>query len=277
MDLEPRSPVRIILYVLLVLYAAITLGPFVWSVSTSLARTPDVPNLLQTYLVPPEPTLDNYGYIVSTGRFPRWVLNSVIVAGSTLVLKVLFDSACGYALARIDFRGRNLVFWTVMSTMMVPAVVLLVPQYLILNRLGWLNTYQGLIVPFSAHAFGIFLMRQFFLNQPRELEEAARVDGLGRWGIFWKIAMPLARPALAALAIFSFIGDWNAFMWPNMIARSADMFTLPVGLQFFKTEHYSFWNIVMAGSMFMTLPAILFFVAFQRWFVKGISLSGLKG
>jgi multiple sugar transport system permease protein len=277
MEVEKNRTVRAFLYLILILYAIVTVGPFLWSVATALTKTEHVDLLIHRWGIPPEVTLENFRYILKSGDFDRWLLNSLIVAGLGTLGKVFFNSLAGYALARMKFPGRDLLFWVVLATMMIPGVVLLIPQYLILNKLGWLDTYQGMIVPFLVTPFGIFLMRQFFLTIPVELEEAAELDGLGRFGIFWKVILPLTRPALAAQVIFNFLGDWNNFLWPNLIARSREMYTLTVGLQSFKQEYYSFWNQVLAGSMFLTVPVILLYLILNRWFVKGITLSGMKG
>ncbi len=265
-----------VLYTILILYSLITVGPFLWSVSTAFTKTEHVDLLLQNWGLPPEPTLENFKLILGSGDFGRWFINSLIVAGIGTVGKVFFNSLAGYALARIRFPGRDLFFWMILATMMIPGVVILIPQYLILHKLGWLDTYQGLIIPFIVNAFGIFLMRQFFISIPVSLEEAAFLDGLSRFGIFWRVVLPLTKPALAAQFIFNFLGDWNNFIWPNLIARSREMYTLTVGLQTFKTEYYSFWNQVLAGSMFLTIPVIIVYLILNRWFIKGITLSGIK-
>lgn len=269
--------VRTVLYVILFAYAAITVGPFLWSVATALTRTEDVHLLIKHWGIPPHPTLENFRYILKSGDFGRWFLNSMLVAGVGTLAKVFFNSLAGYSLARIRFPGREFLFWAILGTMMIPQVVILIPQYLILNKLGWLNSYQGLIVPFTVSAFGIFLMKQFFQTIPVELEEAAQLDGLNRWGIFWRVVLPLTKPALAAQVIFNFLGDWNSFLWPNLIARTREMYTLTVGLQTFKNEYYSFWNQVLAGSMFLTVPVILIYLVLNRWFIKGVTISGMKG
>ncbi|HEY8347050.1 MAG TPA: carbohydrate ABC transporter permease [Symbiobacteriaceae bacterium] len=276
MEIKSR-PVRAILYVLLLGYAVITVGPFLMSVATALTKTEHLPLLFSRWGIPPEITLENFKYILKSGDFGRWFLNSVIVAGLGTLAKVFFNSLAGYALARIRFPGREFMFWVILATMMIPGAVILIPQYLILNRLGWLDTYAGLIVPFTVSAFGIFLMRQFFLTIPVELEEAAQIDGLGRFGIFWRVVLPLTKPALGAQIIFNFLGDWNNFLWPNLIARSREMYTLTVGLQTFKNEYYSFWNQVLAGSMFLTIPVIIVYLFLNRWFIKGITITGMKG
>lgn len=277
MEAENSKAVRWILYAILIFYGLITVGPFLWSIMTSLTKTEHVDLLIHRWGIPPEFTLGNFTYILKSGHFGRWMLNSIIVASIGTLAKVFFNSLAGYALARMRFPGRELLFWSILACMMIPAVVILIPQYLILVRLGWLDSYQGMIVPFIVTPFGIFLMRQFFLTIPVEMEEAAEIDGLGRFGIFWKVILPLTRPALAAQVIFNFLGDWNNFLWPNLVARSRDMYTLTVGLQSFKQEYYSFWNQVLAGSMFLTVPVIILYLILNRWFVKGVTMSGVKG
>ncbi|WP_043883934.1 carbohydrate ABC transporter permease, partial [Caldanaerobacter subterraneus] len=182
----------------------------------------------------------------------------------------------GYALARINFPGRNFLFLLVLALMMIPGQVVMVPTYILLSKLGWVNTYMGLTIPFLTSNFGIFLMRQFFLTIPRELEEAATIDGMSRFGIFFKIVLPLAKPALATQFIFMFTGNWNSFLWPSLLTSSDDMYTLPVGLNSFYGQYYQFWNQVMAGAILLTLPTIVIFLIFQRYFVRGIATTGLK-
>ncbi|MBE3578689.1 MAG: carbohydrate ABC transporter permease, partial [Caldanaerobacter subterraneus] len=189
---------------------------------------------------------------------------------------MLFNSMAGYALARINFPGRNFLFLLVLALMMIPGQVVMVPTYILLSKLGWVNTYMGLTIPFLTSNFGIFLMRQFFLTIPRELEEAATIDGMSRFGIFFKIVLPLAKPALATQFIFMFTGNWNSFLWPSLLTSSDDMYTLPVGLNSFYGQYYQFWNQVMAGAILLTLPTIVIFLIFQRYFVRGIATTGLK-
>lgn len=277
MEVGSNRAVRFFLYVILIAYGVITVGPFLWSVATALTKTEHVDLLIHRWGIPPEITFENFTYILKSGDFGRWFLNSLIVAGVATLAKVFFNSLTGYALARIRFPGRELLFWVIMGTMMIPGAVILIPQYLVLNKLGWLNSYSGLIVPWAVSAFGIFLMRQFFMTIPVELEEAGQLDGLSRFGIFWRVVLPLTKPALAAQIIFNFLGDWNNFLWPNLIARSREMYTLTVGLQTFKNEYYSFWNQVLAGSMFLTVPVIIIYLILNRWFIKGVTISGMKG
>jgi len=182
----------------------------------------------------------------------------------------------GYAMARIEFPGRNALFLFCLGMMMIPGQVILVPQFMVISKLGWVNTYQGLTVPFLTGVFGIFLMRQFFLSIPKSLEEAALIDGMGRFGIFFKIILPLAKPALSTQFILTIVGTWGSFLMPSILTSTEAMFTLPVGLNSFKSQYFSFDNQVMAGAMILTLPAVIIFIIFQKNFIKGIATTGLK-
>ncbi|MBL0385392.1 carbohydrate ABC transporter permease [Tumebacillus sp. ITR2] len=268
-----KKILRILFYCVVIGYAVLTLIPFLWSVLTSLKSTPD----MDKFWVPVSSlTFENYSYIITKFPFFRWLINSAIVAGAVTVGNLLFNTLAGYALARIKFPGRGLIFYIVLAVMMVPGQVVMIPVYIMLANWGWINTYQGFIIPFLTSSFGIFMMRQFFLALPVDLEEAALIDGLSRWGIFFKIALPLAKPALAAQTIFMFLGNWNSFMWPSLLASSDDMYTLPVGLNSFHWQYVAYWNQDLAGTMFMTVPMLIVFLLFQKWFIKGIATSGLK-
>lgn len=266
---------KFLLYLIAIGYAALTIFPFVWSVLTSLKTTPEVSKM---WVPLSHLTLDNYRKLIFSEEYPffQWFVNSLIVAAIVTVGNLVFNSMAGYALARINFPGKTLFFFIVLGVMMVPGQVILVPIYILLSRLNWVDTYMGLTIPWLVNGFGIFLMRQFFLSIPRELEEAGFIDGLSRWGVFWRIVIPLARPALATQAIFQFMGNWNSFMWPNLLTSSEDMYTLPVGLATLYGEYDAFWNHIMAGAMFMTVPVIIVFLIFQRHFIKGVATTGLK-
>jgi multiple sugar transport system permease protein len=253
----------------------LTVIPFAWSIYTSFKQTPDVSTL---WVPVSRLTLDNYKSLIFSDDYPffRWFLNSLIVAVVVTVGNVVFNSMAGYALARIRFPGRNVIFLVILIVMMVPDQVILVPIYILLSKLNWVDSYLGLTVPWLVQSLGIFLMRQFFLSIPRELEEAAFLDGLSRWGVFWRIVLPLSKPALATQAIFMFLGNWNSFMWPNLLATSEEMYTLPVGLNTLHGEYNAYWNHILAGAMFMTVPVIIVFILFQRHFIRSIATTGLK-
>lgn len=267
---------RILLYSVLTLYAIITLIPFLWALSASFKPLTEIvagkPNFL-----PKNFTLDNYKQIfVEEPLFLRWFFNSVIIAISVTILNLLFNSMAGYALARLRFRGRHFWFFLILAILAVPIQVTLIPTFLILKTLGWLNSYQGMIIPNMVNATFIFMMRQFFVNFPKELEEAAALDGLNTLGIFRHIVLPLAKPALAAQAVFIFMSSWNNFLLPVVILFDPEMFTLPLGLNSFKGQYISYWNYIMAASMVFTLPALLIYAFFNRYFIQSVSFTGTK-
>jgi multiple sugar transport system permease protein len=267
---------KVLLYVVLVVYAVITLIPFLWALSSSFKTLDEIVSGTISF-IPKHFTLDNYKQIfIEQAMFPRWLLNSVIIAVTVTILNLLFNSMAGYALARLQFPGKKPLFIIILAVLMIPTQVTMIPNYLILKQLGWLNSYQGMIVPTMINATFIFMMRQFFINFPKELEEAAALDGLSRIGIFFRIVLPLARPALAAQAIFVFMASWNDFMRPLVILSDPQLFTLPLGLNSFKGQYISYWNYIMAASMVFTLPVLVIYVFFNRYFIKGISFTGGK-
>ncbi|WP_271629264.1 carbohydrate ABC transporter permease [Caldicellulosiruptor sp. DIB 104C] len=265
--------VKIVFYSICILWALVTLIPYLIAVITSLKPVEDVTKFSIDFS---KLTFDSYRYITHEFPFLRWLFNSFVVAVAVTTGNILFNSMAAYALARLDFPFKKVVFYVIIGTMMIPGQVLLIPIYLILNRLGWIDSYKGLIIPWLVSAFYIFFMRQYFLTIPKDLEEAALIDGLSRFGIFFKIFLPLSLPALATQAIFIFVGNWNSFMWPSIIASSEELYTLPVGLNSFYGQYYQFWNQVLAGAILLSLPTIIVFVLFQKYFVKGIVTSGLK-
>ncbi|MGM0838675.1 MAG: carbohydrate ABC transporter permease [Bacillota bacterium] len=273
---KKRNAGKTLLYAILGIYAVITLIPFLWAVSSSFKTLEEIVSGTINF-IPRNFTLDNYKEIfLQQELFPRWLLNSLIIAVVGTALNLLFNSMAGYALARLSFPGRKPLFIIILAVLMIPAQVTMIPNYLILRELDWLNSYQGMIVPAMINATFIFMMRQFFINFPKELEEAAEMDGLSRFGTFFKIVLPLAKPALAAQAIFVFMGFWNDFMRPLIILSDPAMFTLPLGLNTFKGQFISYWNYIMAASMVFTLPVLIIYAFFNRYFIKGISFTGGK-
>jgi multiple sugar transport system permease protein len=260
-------------YVVAIAYAGITLIPFLWSIYTSLKPTSEV---FQSIVPLNTLTLSNYRYIVTQFPFTRWLLNSFIVATIVTIGNLFVNTLAGYAFARLRFPARGFLFYCFLAVMMIPGQVLLVPIYILLASLGWVNTYQGLTIPFLLTPFMIFLSRQFFLGMPKELEEAARLDGVGHFGIFFRIHLPLARPLLAAQTILTFQGNWNSFLWPLLLESSQNMYTLPVGLNSFYGQYNAYWNSVLAGSILLSIPMILVFLIFQRQFVRGIATTGIR-
>lgn len=266
-----------LIYLALALYGVITLIPFLWAISASFKPLSEIAGGGFSWF-PQQFTLDNYRQIfLEEPLFGRWLFNSVAIAVSVTGLNLLCNSMAGYALARLRFPGRQFWFFLILAILAVPGQVTLIPTFLILKTLGWLNSYQGMVIPGMVNATFIFMMRQFFMNFPRELEEAAELDGLNRWQIFRHIVLPLAKPALAAQAIFVFMGSWNNFLMPVVILFDPEMFTLPLGLNTFKGEYISYWNYIMAASVVFTLPVLLLYAFFNRYFIQGTTFTGTKG
>ena len=263
--------------------AVLWLLPVMWVVVTSLKHTSDI------IRVPPEwipwpATLEHYVEVLfsssRTARIGRAFVNSIIISLGTVALVVGTSALAAYPLARMRFPGRNLVFVMIVGSLMIPNAVVLVPQYVLVQRLGWLSTYQGLIVPEAAvtFAFGVFLLRQFFLTMPGELEDAARIDGANTWQVFSKIVLPLSQPVLAALSIFAFRSAWNDFLWPLIAVNKAEMFPLPVALALLRGAYSSeSYGPIMAGAALSAVPLLLVFLVANRRIVEGVRLSGLKG
>jgi multiple sugar transport system permease protein len=262
-------------YAVLGLGAIIMLLPFVWMISTSF-KTGEATFVTPPQLIPLAPTLDNYAEAFNAVPMGQFLVNSVLVSVTSTVLMVLNCAMAGYAFARIKFPGREIIFYAYIATLMIPQQVTLVPLFVIMTWLHWGNTYQALILPASFGAFGTFLLRQFFLKLPREVEEAAFMDGAGHIRIFFTIGLQLARPALATLAVFSFMASWNGFLWPMIITSSQSMMTLPVGLSFLNGRYNTDWNLLMAGAVIGTLPIIAVYVFAQKYIIQGLATTGLK-
>ena len=276
-NISGLSWLKVLLYVLLTLYAIVTLIPFLWALSASFKPLTEIVSNEPNFL-PKNFTLDNYRQIfLQEPLFWRWLFNSVVIAVSVTLLNLLLNSMAGYALARLRFVGKRFWFFLILAVLAVPAQITLIPTFLILKAIGWLNSYQGMIVPSMVNATFIFMMRQFFVNFPKELEEAAQLDGLNTFGIFRHIILPLAKPALAAQAVFVFMGSWNNFLLPIVILFDPEMFTLPLGLNTFKGQYISYWNYIMAASMVFTLPALGIYAFFNRYFIQSVTFTGGKG
>jgi multiple sugar transport system permease protein len=254
-------------------YAFIAILPFIWSFYSSFRTAGDVNKINISFK---NLSLDNYLYIFEMLPIGRYYINSIVVAAIVTIGNLIINSLAGYAFARIKFPGKNAFFLIVLGIMMIPGQVLMIPTFVMLSKFGWLNSYIGLTVPFLFNSFYIFMMRQFFLALPTELEEAAFIDGMSRGGIFFKIALPLVKPALATQAIGLFIGNWNSFLWPSLIATKKEWFTLPVGLGDLEFRYFSFQNQVMAGTMYLTIPIVIIFLILQKYIVQNIATSGLK-
>jgi len=268
---------RAVALVVLLLGAAFMAAPFALMLGTSLMT------YAQTVAYPPEfwprpATLANFTKALSETPLLRYLGNSLLVASVTVLGQVLTGSMAGFAFARLRFKGRNALFFAVLATMMVPVYINLVPLYAIMASLGWVDTYQALILPGLTGAFGIFLFRQWFLNLPSELEDAARIDGCSPWDMYWRIAMPTAWPAIATLAIFEFLASWNTFLWPLVVTNSDALRTLPVGLAAFKSamREATDWGLLMAATTVAVAPALLVFLVGQRHFVRGMLEGAVK-
>lgn len=263
-------------YTACIVLAIVFAGPFVWMLSNSF-KPPNEIFASPPILISQNASFDNYREVFAQAPFERYMLNSFIVATSVTVIALLLHSMAGYALARLDFPGRNLIFVGIISTLMIPFYTILIPLSLLVKELGWFNTYLALIVPAIPHAFGIFWLRQFFLGIPSDLEDAARIDGASRVGVFFRIALPLAKPVLAALAVFFFLANWDSFLWPLIAANRPEMRVVQVGIQSFTGEHGVSWHLIMAASVVAILPTMLLFFTLQRFIVQSVKLSGLKG
>jgi ABC-type glycerol-3-phosphate transport system permease component len=270
-------------YIIMILMTIIFLGPFVMAFFGSFKTTQEVLAWPPT-IWPQTWRLANYVDVWNAladadgnSYFPRWILNSLILASTITVAQLFFCSLAGFAYARLNFKGKGFVFAAMLSTMMIPGMVLMIPQYQILNAMHLVNTYGAIIVPNLTSAGMIFLLTQFFRSIPKDLDEAAYIDGAGIFTTFWRVILPLARPALITVALLSFQGVWNSFLGPLVLLNTADMFPLTVGLGFLKGQYGTFYNVVLAGSMFNTIPMVLLFLVFSRFYVQGATYSGVKG
>jgi len=263
-------------YTALVMGSAVMILPFLWVVSTSLKTSPEV-FAYPVVWVPDTVRWDNYPMVLELLPFGRYLFNTAFVTTSVTILEVVTASLAAFAFARLRFRGRDRLFLLYLGTLMIPGQVTLIPNFLLMRWFGWIDTYLALIVPAAFSAFGTFLLRQFFLSIPRELEEAARVDGASPFRVYWQIIMPLSGPALATFAVFSFMTQWNAFLWPMIVTQSEGTRTLTVGLRFFQDELVTQFNYLMAGTVMSIVPVLVLFLALQRYFVRGIAMTGMGG
>ena len=263
------------IHIILFALAITMLIPFIWMISTSLM------NELEVYQFPPRflPSTwkwSNFIEALTLQPFGRFFLNTAIVAGVSVLGQLLFCSMAAYAFARLRFKGRDKIFGLYLATMMIPAIVTIIPAFLIINMFGWMNTYWALFTPTLSSVWGIFLLRQFFQTIPKDLEDAARVDGASEFTIFWKIILPLSKPALATLAIFSFMGSWKDFLWPLIVTNRMDMRTVEVGIANFSNLYSTDWPHQMAAAIVVMLPIVVVFFIAQKYFVRGITLTGMK-
>lgn len=268
------SPGKIVIWTLLFIGGIVMISPFIFMISSSLKTADQIYDLR---LIPERPTLVNYVDLFTNSPFLKWFVNSFITSGIVTISVLFFDSLIGYVLCKYNFRGRTFVFIAILSTLMIPTEMLVIPWYVMSANFGWIDTYWGIMFPGLMTGFGVFLMKQFFESVPDELLDAARIDGLSEFRIWWEIALPLVTPALSALAIFTFLGNWTAFLWPLIVTNSRDLYTVPVGLASFAGENLTRWEVVMTGAAVATIPTLIVFILFQKYIVRGVVMSGLKG
>ena len=267
---------RVLLHVGLVAGLVLMIGPFVFMALGSFKTTGELRQVPPTFL-PEDPTLANYRDLFDRLDFPRYFFNSTVVALAVTAGNLLFCSMLGYALAKLEFAGKRVVFVLVLATLMVPASVTFMPLFVLISNMGLVNTHAGLILPFLVGALGVFLMRQFISGIPDELLDAARIDGAGEYTIFFKIVLPLCGPALATLAILTFLGSWNSFLWPLVVASTEEMYTLPVAVALFSIgQQETNVALQMAGAAVVVLPVVVLFFAMQRYIIQGIATTGIK-
>jgi multiple sugar transport system permease protein len=274
---ERRNRIRAIgSYTLLSILVFLTLIPIFWMILTSFKSQNEVLHFPPTWL-PEVWHPDNYAQALNFAPFGQYLLNTLFIALTVTFIVVTTSGLAAYAFARLRFKGRDLLFLVYLSTLMVPGQVTIIPLFILMRNLGWIDTFQGLIIPQAFSAFGTFLLRQFFLTIPYELEDAARIDGASRLRCFYQIVVPLAAPALATLAVFSFLYQWNNLLWPLIMSSSDATFPIAVGLRNFQGQFANVWNLLMAAATMATIPVIAVYMFTQRWFVKGIVISGFGG
>ena len=249
--------------------------PFIWMVSTALKGNSEIYVYPPTWF-PEEIHLENFSRAWRFAPFGRFYVNSILVAVSITMSQVVTSALAGYVFARVRFPGRNVIFYMYVATLIVPTQVTMLPLFLMMNELKWINTYEGLIMPFLANAFVVFFLRQFFSTIPMELEDAAKIDGCGRTRFILRVLLPLSRPALASIGLFTFLGQWNSYIWPLIITNSTRMRTLPIGLRYFVEESGAQYNYMMAAALITVAPVVLLFFLAQRQFIESIARTGVK-
>lgn len=265
--------VRIVWMIVTTVLALMVLFPLLWMVSIAFKGPAES---FSGNLIPEAPTFDNFVYVLTGVPFIRYMLNSFFVSATVTIVALFFHTMAGYALARLRFPGRDIIFLAIFSTFLVSLPVIIVPLFIIVRAMGMLNSYAGLIVPSIFNAFGIFLLRQYYLSLPKEVEEAALIDGAGYWRIYWSIILPLSRPIMSALAILFFLANWNAYLWPLTIASNPNLWVVQVGIANFKSQYSASWNYMMAASTIVAIPTLVLFVIFQRQIMDSLKTSGLK-
>ena len=274
---------NILIHIVLIIVSILCIIPFLWLLSTALKGRSENIFAYPPVFIPQDFTLDNFKEVLKLVPIIRYVINSVIVASATVFLNVLLSALAGYPLARMEFKGKKITFFAILATLMVPFQTIMLPVYIIVLKLNMVDSYSevmgyiGLILPFAVNAFGIFLMRQAFLAIPKEIEESAVVDGCSAWQIFFKILLPMTKPTIAVLAIFTFIGSWGEFLWPSIVLTNEKLFTLPVGINNLSSAFSSDYRLVAAGSIISIVPIVVFFLALQKYFIQGSADGAVKG
>lgn len=273
LSVDRLQPTRMALFMLALVLALLTIFPLLWMVSGAFKGPGEVNSV---NLIPAHPTLSNFAYVFTKVPFLRYMLNTFFVAGTVTVVALFFHTMAAYALARLRFPGRDILFFAIFSTLLVALPVILVPLFILVKTMGMLNSYWGLIVPAIFNAFGIFLLRQYYQGIPRELEDAAFVDGCGYWGVYRHVILPLSRPMIAALFVFFFLANWNSFLWPLTITQNQKLWMIQVAIASFQTQYAAAWNYIMAAATVTALPTMALFFVFQRQLIESIKTSGFK-
>ncbi|MFC1809725.1 carbohydrate ABC transporter permease [Candidatus Omnitrophota bacterium] len=270
----------VVCYALLVIGAIAMIAPFLWMFTTSLSEIKDIWKEKEFWWegwIPTKFVYQNYVDAFRVVPFAKFYLNSIFVTICITAGTVFTSSLAGYAFARLAFPGRDKIFMLYLATLMLPGVITMIPVFILLSKIGWIDTYWAIVLPGIFTAYGTFLLRQFFMSLPSALEDAAKIDGCSLFGIYFKIIVPLSKPALATLTTFTFMGSWMSFMWPLIVLSSEEKYTLPIGIQYFRSLHSTDWTLLMAGSVMALFPILVVFIFTQRYFVEGIKLSGIKG
>lgn len=267
---------KVFIYLILALFGLTMIFPFLWMLSTSL-KDPSHIFTSSIQLWPKPIVWKNYLEAWHAIPFGRFYVNSIIVSIAVTAGQVFTSSLAAYAFARLKFPGRDKLFFSYLATMMIPGMVTLIPVFILLKMLNWLDTYKALILPGIFSAYGTFMLRQFFMTLPTDLEDAAKIDGCSLWRIYWQIILPLSKPALSTLAMFTFLGNWQSFFWPLVVTSSERMKTLPIGLSYFQDMYTTNWTLLMAASVIVLAPALLVFILNQRFITQGIAMTGMKG
>ena len=274
---------KISIHIILIAISLLSIFPFIWLMSTSLKGIDENIFAYPPNLIPQDFTLKNYAEVWDKVNFIGYFINSMVVAGLTVLLNLVLSSLAGYPLARMSFKGKKVVFFSILATIMIPFQAIMLPVYIITLKLHLIDSvnaiagYLGLVLPFAVSAFGIFLMRQAFLKIPHEMEEAAIIDGCNVFQLFVKVIIPMVKPTLALLAIFTFIGSWGEFLWPSIVLTQDAMYTLPVGINNLQGMFSANWRLIAAGSVISTIPIIVFFLAMQKYFISGENDGAIKG